>query len=81
MSAAQRAVELPEIPQEDYEGMPPKTLDQRERDACGVGFITNVSGERTNKILQEGLRALECNDHRGGCNYDGRSGDGTGLMT
>lgn len=61
--------------------MPPKTLDHRERDACGVGFITNLTGERTHKILQEGIRALECNDHRGGCNYDGVTGDGSGLMT
>lgn len=81
MSAARRSVELPELPQDDEEGMPPKTLDQRERDACGVGFITNISGERSHKVLQEGIRALECNDHRGGCNYDGVTGDGSGLMT
>lgn len=61
--------------------MPPKVLDQRERDACGVGFIANVSGERSHKILQEGIQALECNDHRGGCNFDGVTGDGSGLMT
>ena len=52
MSAAQRAVHVPELLQDDDEfGLPPKTLDQRERDACGVGFITNVSGERSHKIL------------------------------
>lgn len=32
-------------------------------------------------ILQEGIQALKCNDHRGGCNYDGITGDGSGLMT
>lgn len=62
--------------------MPPKTLDQRERDACGVGFIANIaSTERTHEILQAGIQALKCNDHRGGCNYDGRTGDGAGVMT
>ena len=83
MSATQRAVHLPELLQDDDAefGYPPKTLDQRERDACGVGFIANVSGERSNMILQEGIQALKCNDHRGGCNYDGITGDGSGLMT
>lgn len=31
--------------------------------------------------MKAGIQALECNDHRGGCNYDGLTGDGSGLMT
>ena len=61
--------------------MPPKTLDERERDACGVGFIANLNKQRSNDILKAGIQALECNDHRGGCNYDGKTGDGSGVMT
>ena len=61
--------------------MPPKTLDERERDACGVGFIANLNKQRSNDILKAGIQALECNDHRGGCNFDGKTGDGSGIMT
>ena len=56
----------------------------RERDACGVGFIANTqSGEEfgTHKVLQEGLHALDCMEHRGACGGDGESGDGAGIMT
>ena len=55
-------------------------LDERERDACGVGFVASVKGERNNSILKQSISALECNDHRGGCNYDGQTGDGAGIM-
>lgn len=56
----------------------------KERDACGVGFVANTqSGEEfgTHKVLQEGLSALTCMEHRGGCGGDGISGDGAGIMT
>jgi glutamate synthase (ferredoxin) len=56
----------------------------KERDACGVGFIANakVGGEfGSHKILQQGLAALSCMEHRGGCGGDGVSGDGAGIMT
>jgi glutamate synthase (ferredoxin) len=55
--------------------------DLRERDACGVGFIANLNGIKSNKVLQEGLQALSCNEHRGGCNFDKITGDGAGIMT
>eukprot|EP00566_Odontella_aurita_P001825 CAMPEP_0113589992 /NCGR_PEP_ID=MMETSP0015_2-20120614/36410_1 /TAXON_ID=2838 /ORGANISM="Odontella" /LENGTH=1708 /DNA_ID=CAMNT_0000496101 /DNA_START=214 /DNA_END=5340 /DNA_ORIENTATION=- /assembly_acc=CAM_ASM_000160 len=56
----------------------------KERDACGVGFIANTqSGEEfgTHKVLQQGLAALDCMEHRGACGGDGVSGDGAGIMT
>jgi glutamate synthase (ferredoxin) len=52
-----------------------------ERDACGVGFIANQSGEATHSIIQKALPALTCLEHRGGCTADRDSGDGAGLMT
>src|SRR4028119_1486142 len=52
-----------------------------ERDACGVGFIANQSGEATHSIIQKALPALTCLEHRGGCSADRDSGDGAGLMT
>ena len=55
--------------------------DLRERDACGVGFIANLKGVKSNDVLQKGLQALSCNEHRGGCNYDDITGDGAGVST
>jgi glutamate synthase (ferredoxin) len=56
----------------------------KERDACGVGFIANTqSGDEfgTHKVLQQGLTALDCMEHRGACGGDDVSGDGAGIMT
>jgi len=56
----------------------------KERDACGVGFIANTKagGELgTHKVIQEGLSALTCMEHRGACGGDSISGDGAGVMT
>jgi len=68
-------------PSNMFEGPAPLV---QERDACGVGFIANTqSGEEfgTHKVLQEGLAALDCMEHRGACGGDGESGDGAGIMT
>ena len=41
-----------------------------------------VAGEfGTHKVVQEGLSALTCMEHRGGCGGDSVSGDGAGIMT
>lgn len=54
----------------------------RERDACGVGFIANTQQEfGSHAVLQQGLSALACMEHRGACGGDGVSGDGAGIMT
>jgi len=54
----------------------------KERDACGVGFVANTNEEYgTNKVVQDGLSALTCMEHRGGCGGDGVSGDGAGIMS
>lgn len=52
-----------------------------ERDACGVGFIANLSGSANREIVASALSALTCLEHRGGCSADRDSGDGAGLMT
>eukprot|EP00531_Pseudo-nitzschia_arenysensis_P012222 CAMPEP_0116150370 /NCGR_PEP_ID=MMETSP0329-20121206/19503_1 /TAXON_ID=697910 /ORGANISM="Pseudo-nitzschia arenysensis, Strain B593" /LENGTH=1625 /DNA_ID=CAMNT_0003646863 /DNA_START=226 /DNA_END=5103 /DNA_ORIENTATION=+ len=54
----------------------------KERDACGVGFVANPTEEYgTNKVVRDGLSALTCMEHRGGCGGDSISGDGAGVMT
>ncbi len=52
-----------------------------ERDACGVGLIAYQDSRRSNKIVEQALKALGCMEHRGGCSADRDSGDGAGIMT
>ena len=52
-----------------------------ERAACGVGFVADVSGTRTHRIVQMGLTAAVNLTHRGAVSADGKSGDGAGVLT
>ncbi len=51
-----------------------------EKDACGVGFLAQIEGERSNWVLKQALRGLSCMEHRGGCGGDSDSGDGAGIL-
>lgn len=52
-----------------------------EHDACGIGFLADLSGRATHKVLDDGLRSLERLSHRGALDADGKSGDGAGVLT
>lgn len=51
-----------------------------EHDACGVGFIVNINGERSYDVVYDALDILENLKHRGGEGADHKSGDGAGIM-
>ncbi|MCB1077951.1 MAG: hypothetical protein KDM64_09010, partial [Verrucomicrobiae bacterium] len=52
-----------------------------ERDACGVGVVAHIKGERSRRILELGLTSV-CNvTHRGALNADMKTGDGAGVLT
>ena len=51
------------------------------RDACGVGFVAERSGEPSARVLPAALRALSGLAHRGAVDADGRTGDGAGVLT
>ncbi len=51
-----------------------------EKDACGVGFIAQIEGKKSNWVLQQAIRGLSCMEHRGGCGGDSDSGDGAGIL-
>ena len=51
-----------------------------EHDACGVGFIANVKGVKSNDIIRDGLLMLENLDHRGARGADPLVGDGAGCL-
>ena len=51
-----------------------------EKDACGVAFIANIKGIRSNKVVKDGLSML-CNlVHRGAVGADPKTGDGAGIL-
>jgi len=52
-----------------------------EKDACGVGFIVNIEGLPSNKVLLDARTMLVRMDHRGGCGCDKETGDGAGVLT
>ncbi len=52
-----------------------------EHDACGAGFVANITGEREHRILRYGLEALANLAHRGAMDADAETSDGVGIMT
>jgi glutamate synthase (ferredoxin) len=51
-----------------------------EHDACGIGFVADLSGRDTHRILDDALKCLERLAHRGAFDADGKSGDGAGVL-
>ena len=52
-----------------------------EHDACGVGFVANMKGNRNHQIIKDGLFMLENLTHRGAVGADPLMGDGAGILT
>ena len=64
-------------------GLPPKQglYDPRfEHDACGVGFVVHIKGERSHEIVDQALTILQNLDHRGACGCEENTGDGAGIL-
>lgn len=51
-----------------------------EHDACGVGMICNLRGEKSHSIIENALQILENLSHRGACGCDEKTGDGAGIL-
>jgi glutamate synthase domain-containing protein 2/glutamate synthase domain-containing protein 1/glutamate synthase domain-containing protein 3 len=51
-----------------------------EHDACGVGFVAHIKGQKAHSIVRQGLQILENIDHRGAVGADPLMGDGAGLL-
>ncbi len=52
-----------------------------EHDACGVGFIADIGGNKSHKILVHGIRSVINLTHRGAVDADAKTGDGAGVLT
>ncbi len=51
-----------------------------EHDACGVGFVAHIKGQKAHSIVEQGLKILENLDHRGAVGADKLMGDGAGIL-
>ncbi|MFC4561373.1 glutamate synthase large subunit [Nocardiopsis mangrovi] len=61
-----------------HEGLYDSTF---EHDACGVGFVADLSGRRGHDIVEKALTVLRNLDHRGASGADPDDGDGAGILT
>ncbi len=51
-----------------------------EHDSCGVGFVCDVRGRKSNSIVRQGLKVLKRLSHRGATGADPKTGDGAGIL-
>ncbi|WP_373976523.1 glutamate synthase large subunit [Chitinibacter sp. SCUT-21] len=51
-----------------------------EHDACGVGFVAHIKGQKSHSIIEQGLLILKNIDHRGAVGADPLAGDGAGIL-
>jgi len=52
----------------------------QEKDSCGVGFIADIKGRKSHKIVEDALTILLNLEHRGAVGADPRAGDGAGIL-
>ena len=52
----------------------------QEKDSCGVGFIADIKGRKSHRIVEDALTILVNLEHRGAVGADPRAGDGAGIL-
>src|SRR5437763_5185248 len=63
-------------------GLPPAQglyHPSNEREACGIGFVVNIAGQKSHDIVSKGIQVLINLTHRGACGCDPETGDGAGV--
>src|ERR1035437_8674906 len=53
---------------------------RHEHDACGIGFVANIKGQKSHDIIVKGIQVLINLTHRGACGCDPATGDGAGVL-
>ncbi len=51
-----------------------------EHDACGIGAVVNIKGNKDHKVVDNALKIVEKLEHRAGKDATGKVGDGVGIM-
>src|SRR3989442_8968706 len=66
-----------------FSALPPKQGlydPQFEHDACGVGFVVDIAGRKSNDIVRRSLQVLVNLQHRGAEGCEANTGDGGGIL-
>src|SRR5947209_7551831 len=66
-----------------FSALPPKQGlydPQFEHDACGVGFVVDIAGRKSNDIVRKSLQVLVNLQHRGAKGCEANTGDGAGVL-
>ncbi len=53
---------------------------RNEHDACGMGLVASIKGEKSHDIIRKGLEVLIKLTHRGAAGCDPETGDGAGIL-
>ena len=51
-----------------------------EHDACGVGFVVNIKGQRSHQLVRQAFEVVINLLHRGACGCEANTGDGAGML-
>src|SRR5574341_2570910 len=68
---------------ESFGGLPPPSglyHPAHEHDACGIGFVANIKGQKSHDIVVKALEVLNNLEHRGAQGCDPCTGDGAGIL-
>ncbi|MEE1210638.1 MAG: hypothetical protein U0K60_11425, partial [Parafannyhessea umbonata] len=78
---SQEAAQMPRT-RRDGEGYAPQGLyrPEYEHDACGIGALASLRGERSHAMLDDALAVLMNLEHRGGKGLEKNTGDGAGVL-
>src|SRR4051794_10781980 len=53
---------------------------RHEHDSCGVGFVVDLKGRKSHRLVRDGLTALINLNHRGARGCENNTGDGAGIL-
>lgn len=64
-------------PNNKVQGLYDPALD---KDSCGVGFVVDIKGRQSRRIVELGLQLIHNLEHRGAVGADPLTGDGAGIL-
>src|SRR5882762_3163177 len=83
VSSTRKAINVSSEAKPMYSALPPKQGlydPQFEHDSCGVGFVVDIAGRKSNAIVRRSLQVLLNLQHRGAKGCEANTGDGAGIL-
>ncbi|XP_078431625.1 NADH-dependent glutamate synthase 1 isoform X2 [Wolffia australiana] len=76
LRVVRQSMSFSQVPEKNL-GLYDPSLD---KDACGVGFVAELSGQYNRKTVADAVEMLERMAHRGACGCETNTGDGAGIL-